>query len=390
MTDASYAETFCESSQQTRDSGYGSLNENATSDPGGHDELFPKRERDVYRSLADYGQETGSIGDEFITHLIEAEQRSDENIAEMRAYIKRKLRGVKGLDIVAFGSLARKEWTLASDFDYLVMVHELTEASTLREALRVAHKARARLEASEPGATGMFGVIVSASELIARIGLETDTNQTMTRRLLMLEESVSLYDDVSHTNFMQNMFGRYLIEYQTRADKTGVPRFLLNDVVRHWRTVAVDYQAKNWQRVTDEGWGLRYLKLRLSRKMAYAGTLAPLLQIALEGVELQADALQRLFEPPPLVRLSNLHPFLHEEGRAALLNSLRIAGRFNMLLNDADFRKSAGSVVDKENCTDESFLKCLEEATELQTHLSEVFLGSESPLKQLSGDYLVF
>ena len=161
-------------------------------------------------------------------------------------------------------------------------------------------------------------------------------------------------------------------------------------MVRHWRTVAVDYQAKNWQRVTDEGWGLRYLKLILSRKTAYAGTLAPLLQIAVEGTDLEAHSLQRLFEPPPLVRLSNLHHLLHDAGQAALLDALRIAGTFNARLNNSDFRDVAGSVVDKEACTDAKFLECLADGTALQTHLTEIFFGRDSPLRELSQKYLIF
>ena len=43
------------------------------------------------------------------------------------------------------------------------------------------------------------------------------------------------------------------------------PRFLLNDLVRYWRTIAVDFESKMRAR-KGEGWGLRNGTLRLSRK----------------------------------------------------------------------------------------------------------------------------
>lgn len=330
-------------------------------------------------------------GDVDAAHLLNAEALSMENLGLLRGLTKHLLRGVDGLDIVAFGSLARHEWTHNSDLDFLIIVgRDDVTPGLLRKANAVAAQCIESLAAGQPGMTGTFGATISSFELVSRIGLEHDTNSSTTRRILILEESVSLFNTISHDKLVDRILSRYLVEYET--PKRGVPRLLLNDVVRYWRTIAVDYQAKNWARNSDDGWGLRYLKLRITRKLCFAAMLAALFKPAIAGTPCDSHYLAGVLEKPPLARLGILLEFLDSGGVEALRECVQIAGNFNGLLSDRDFRARAARLDyrDSKGARDEDFSRALADADRLQTCLSRIYFESNKDLTAVVTKYGLF
>jgi hypothetical protein len=104
-----------------------------------------------------------------------------------------------------------------------------------------------------PGREGIFGSRVSATDLVERIGLGHDTNETLTRRMLFLLESVALTGADVHREALAAVLRRYL---DAGVRDQRVPRFLLSDLIRYWRTICVDFEGKARER-GGEGWGLR-------------------------------------------------------------------------------------------------------------------------------------
>jgi predicted nucleotidyltransferase len=166
---------------------------------------------------------------------------------------------------LVFGSLARDELTRGSDVDWALLIDGAASPQHLDAAKEVARLLRDR----PPGPTQVFGCPIFSHDLVHLIGGDADTNRNTTRRILLLLESRTLFEHAGvRERVMRQLLRRYVEEdrgYHVAQDYTvRVPRFLLNDIVRFWRTMAVDYASKRRERDSD-GWAIRNFKLRVPR-----------------------------------------------------------------------------------------------------------------------------
>lgn len=314
-----------------------------------------------------------------------AATRTEELRNAARAAIEGAVRGDHRHDeplIAAFGSMAREEMSEGSDFDYLVILNGVeSDPNRIVRYRRAAVEALRAIEVDKPGASGLFGVAISGADLVNTIGLETDTNLHLSRRILLLEESVPLNADGSWNELVEALSARYL--HEQHRPGPHVARFLLNDAVRYWRTVTVDYQAKRWQELTGEKWGLRYVKLITSRKITFAGMVASLFAPVVFDVEPSASGLRDQFSLPALARLAQLGPHLGDDARAALASLLLAADRVIGLLSDPEFRAEVEPVtIPHEEPVGSPMAQAIDVANELQAALEKLFFSDE-PLPQV-------
>ena len=174
------------------------------------------------------------------------------------------------VSLVAFGSIARLEVTSGSDVDWTLLVDGSVDPRHHSLVVEVTRRFKV-LDESAPGPEGVFGGLSISHDLVHLIGGEEDTNANMTVRLLLLLESTAIGKRDAYARVLRAVLHRYISEdfgWQ-QANARNMPRFLLNDIVRYWRTITIDFAFKRRER-SLEGWALRTVKMRMSRKLTFA------------------------------------------------------------------------------------------------------------------------
>lgn len=249
--------------------------------------------------------------------------------------VRRELAGLEvadGVSTCVFGSWARNELTEESDYDWAVLVdHEFDayEPAVAREMLAAVQ--RLGEEKRRPGKQGVFGVPIAVPELSTKIGLDADTNTNLTRRMLLLLESRELHGQARAIAISQ-ILDRYLNE---GVKDFRPPRFLLNDIVRYWRTICIDFEGKS-SGGDDRKWGARNAKLRTSRKLLFTGGFIPVLLCRLIERDRMQDFLIRWFNATPLDRLATA--FLFVDLAEVGVRALGAYDRWIGLMSDEDVR----------------------------------------------------
>jgi hypothetical protein len=264
--------------------------------------------------------------------LIAARERTARRLTERAALLD----GV-ALDphaaVVLMGSWGRHELTGGSDDDYVVLVRGFAPAgggwgSAHDTAAAVAERfARDPGGFSAPGRQGVFAEVVHSADLL-QVGLDDDTNTNLTRRMLLVLESVA----ACHADVLAGVRLDLIHDYLRDALRDHrPPRFLLNDLVRYWRTIGVDFVAKDRDRA-GAGWGLRNAKLRTSRKLLVASGLLPVLRCHELRAEAIAPFLAEQFAMPPTDRVADA--FLRYDAVQAGADALAAYDAFIALIDD--------------------------------------------------------
>ncbi|MGV1050301.1 MAG: hypothetical protein ACOYD4_17450 [Solirubrobacterales bacterium] len=310
-------------------------------------------------------------------NLLGARERTAAGLSERRASIG-GLEHSRDASVVLMGSWGRAEVTIGSDDDFMVLVHgpERSKPQPSVEAI-------SGVLDHAPGSQGIFAAPVFSENLVQNIGLDADDNRNLTRRMLFLLESTPVSGDDVHRIVRREILDRYLDE---SVKPYRPPRFLLNDVVRYWRTICVDFAGKEWE--GPDKWGLRNAKLRTARKVLFAGGFLPVLECFRFDRHPMRGFVEQQLAMPPIDRIACafLENHASDEGARALGAYDDFVGR----MNDQAFRRELQSVTRETADVSTVFSDVRRIGNEMQAGLLALLYESSRELSKVVRDYAIF
>lgn len=312
------------------------------------------------------------------THISAAAERTAEGIAaRTEAFAGISL--APSTAVVLTGSWGRREVTRDSDDDFIVLFAGPPPADP--ESL--VDKVQATLGGAAPGDEGVFATAVSLSDLLEKIGRDEDSNSNLTRRMLLVLESVPVAGGEVHAVARRSLLAGYV---NAQLKDYRPPRFLLNDLLRYWRTIAVDFESKMRDR-DGAGWGLRDAKLRLSRKALFAGGLLPVLECHALQADRMLEYLDGRMAIAPLDRIADA--FLERRALDAGVRALKAYDEFLGVLDDSDKRNELSRLTHEQRHHSALFQRIGELGDEFEAGLLSL-LFDDGELQRLVREYLIF
>lgn len=277
--------------------------------------------------------------------------------------------------IVTTGSFGRNEASAESDFDLFLFCKTEESKEAIQSKAEIINECVKKYVFKDTGSTGTFGAeeVVSFDNLLKNIGGAEDTNKLLTRRMLFLLEGRPVYNEPLFETYRKTLINKYL-----KSSSDGkVDKYLLNDIIRYYRTITTDFQHK-----IDSGgksWGVRNIKLRFSRKILYFAGVIALGYASDKEQDLtnRVGLLSSLLDTPPLERIFEIYKErLDEKGYDNLQRIFSDYNGFLGSISDKDKRLSLESIKTKDERLDVTLYTELSETSANFTYNLHLLLKS--------------
>lgn len=273
--------------------------------------------------------------------------------------------------VLTCGSYARREASDASDIDFFIISEQANNLSWV-ESAKDAIKSIVRIESAADGA---FGSVVQKDEMLQNIGGDGDSNKKITQRMLFLLEGEWLFNKSGLNEVRRQILERYIGSTMTDHQ---LALFLLNDIIRYYRTIAVDYEFKTAEGNTPKPWAIRNIKLIFSRKLLYASGLFSVAMTADRARDQKIAILERLFDMPVIDRMTDIC------GPVGMSSILASYNQFLQKLEDSAVRERLDNLK-REERNDSLFREIKNEGHHFSQELMKLFdgtFGSTHPIRR--------
>src|SRR5207248_2988755 len=109
-----------------------------------------------------------------------------------------------------------------------------------------------KLKYGPPSNDGQFLAVHSLQAMLEHLGGPNDDNENeFTARMLLLLEGQSLYGQAVYDAVLEKIVDAYFRDYADHKSDFR-PVFLLNDVIRYWKTLCLNYEFRRTRARRDE------------------------------------------------------------------------------------------------------------------------------------------
>jgi predicted nucleotidyltransferase len=305
------------------------------------------------------------------TLLMDRIQHSTDFLKQVRDKAAEELQLENEWDYVsvfAAGSLGRFETGRKSDLDVFLLGRDkedshLTDRPISRlDEIRLLSKLiniNASLKLPQFSGDGSYLKVHSVKRIVSSTGDANDDSENLfTTRLLLLLESKAIWNDKLRENAIESVLANYFKDGKGKKDFR--PLFLLNDILRYWRTLCLNYER---DRVTSRRWWKKNLNLKFSRKLTVFSTvLAILTRYVSTEIEFKA-----VIERVPLERLAL---------SLDALGDMSFIDRFKLFLDDYESFLAAKSFAELEEPVDEKKQEFKVKAERFAAFLDDVLMSA--------------
>jgi len=242
------------------------------------------------------------------------------------------------LTCYAVGSIGRLEADNQSDIDaFFVHYDKGKEGKPANKNLKKIKlfsdfiKIVEDLEFEEISNDGQFLEVLSLSKMEKEFGAPSDDFENhFTARMLLILESKCLFGDDYYDKVLDEILDTYFLDYNEHPDNFK-PTILLNDIIRYWKTLCLNYENKRPRSRGEETskQKIKRLKLKYSRLLTCFGTVISICASS----SINKESLKSMCKETPLNRIRKIIP---EECKTLNDNFVQISNYYGEFLAKAN------------------------------------------------------
>lgn len=176
------------------------------------------------------------------------------------------------LTVFVAGSMGRAEMGARSDLDLFLVSVKSCDDSEQRQLIESLDELNRVLE-YPPFSNRRYVKVYQLGDLLRNTGSpQDDTENCFTARMLLLLESRVLANETTYLQVRDHVLSQYFRDERGKASYR--PLFLLNDVLRYWRTLCLNYEELRHDR--ERPWWKKNINLKFSRMLTVFATVAAL------------------------------------------------------------------------------------------------------------------